>query len=175
MTNIVPKNALLSQKSKNIWEGNSSKEPIQYSKESRPWGHCFQMSPRQGFEDHQDYHHNQTVRLHAGQGNLEAEDEQEEWEVTPVQREVTNIVPKNALLSQKSKNIWEGNSSKEPIQYIDNDEIDIAGAQANSTSLLLSGSSDMEWSGERSPSQSTTKGGEKSKTDAKFGTDAAKP
>ena len=34
LTNNVPKNALLSQKSKNIWEGNSSKEPIQYSKES---------------------------------------------------------------------------------------------------------------------------------------------
>ena len=42
--------------------------------------------------------------------NLEAEDEQEEWEVT-------NNVPKNALSSQKSKKMWEGTSSKEPIQY----------------------------------------------------------
>ena len=91
LTNNVPKNALLSQKSKNIWEGNSSKEPIQYSKESDLGAIVVRCLLGKDLNTNTTKTTTITkkstcmeieMQVKEFAMNLEAEDEQEEWEVS---------------------------------------------------------------------------------------------
>ena len=74
MTNNVPKNALLSQKSKNIWEGNSSKEPIQYSTDTSKSTTITKKSTCMEIE----------MQVKKFAIKLEAEDKEKEWEVSGI-------------------------------------------------------------------------------------------